>query len=130
VTLEDSIGDILRKARNSTQTSPEAAAKAAGLSPAAYGAGGIRHGPGGHELRGARPVADPRRRSPQRQAKGWKPVAVDLAQWCELRVITHAAGMTVNAYLVWDSVAREAALFDTASMPRPCSRSSRKTSSR
>jgi hypothetical protein len=38
VTLEDSIGDILRKARNSNGVAPEAAAAAAGLSVDAYAA--------------------------------------------------------------------------------------------
>ena len=37
----------------------------------------------------------------------------DLTVWRELRIITTARGMTVNAYLVWDEVTREAALFDT-----------------
>ena len=36
MSLEDSIGDILRKARISTETSVAAAAKAAGLSEADY----------------------------------------------------------------------------------------------
>jgi len=37
-----------------------------------------------------------------------------LSQWQELRVITTTAqGNTVNCYLIWDEVSREAALFDT-----------------
>jgi glyoxylase-like metal-dependent hydrolase (beta-lactamase superfamily II) len=47
-------------------------------------------------------------------AAGWEPTAKDLSRWRELRVVTTAqGGMAVNAYLVWDEVTREAALFDT-----------------
>jgi glyoxylase-like metal-dependent hydrolase (beta-lactamase superfamily II) len=115
VTLEDSIGDILRKARTSAQVTVEAAAAAAGLSVDAYSAvessgkpaAGLKFGPLGSALGldGARL---------ERIAKGWLPEAVDLSVWRELRVITTAGpDYTVNAYLVWDEVTREAALFDT-----------------
>jgi hydroxyacylglutathione hydrolase len=115
VTLEDSIGDILRKARNSNGVAPEAAATAAGLSVDAYAAmessgkpaAGTRFGPLGSALGldGARL---------ERLASGWMPAPVDLSTWRELRVITTAGpDFTVNAYLVWDEVTREAALFDT-----------------
>ena len=47
-------------------------------------------------------------------AKGWLPAEKDLSLWRELRVFTTAGeGMTVNCYLVWDEVTRDAALFDT-----------------
>ena len=47
-------------------------------------------------------------------ANGWLPKPVDTGTWREFRMITTAGdGMTVNAYLVWDEVTREAALFDT-----------------
>lgn len=115
VTLEDSIGDILRKARTSTGVSAESAAAAAGLSVDAYNtvestgkpAAGMKFGPLGTALGldGARLEA---------QSRGWKPEPVDLSQWRELRVITtEGDGMSVNCYLVWDEVTREAALFDT-----------------
>jgi len=36
-----------------------------------------------------------------------------LSAWRELRVFTTAGeGLTVNCYLVWDEVTRDAALFD------------------
>jgi glyoxylase-like metal-dependent hydrolase (beta-lactamase superfamily II) len=114
VMLEDSIGDILRKARNSTGVTPVAAASAAGLSEAAYTqleetgkAAGCRWAALGTllTLDGARL---------EKQAQGWKPAPVDVSLWRELRVITSQGdGMSVNAYLVWDEVTREAALFDT-----------------
>ena len=53
-------------------------------------------------------------------AAGWLPAEKDLARWRELRVFTSAGeGLTVNCYLVWDEVTREAALFDTGLDPKP-----------
>lgn len=50
----------------------------------------------------------------ERLANGWQPAPVDLSGWRELRQITTSAeGITVNCYLAWDEVTREAALFDT-----------------
>jgi glyoxylase-like metal-dependent hydrolase (beta-lactamase superfamily II) len=47
-------------------------------------------------------------------ANGWLPARKDLGVWRELRVVTTTAqGITVNCYLIWDEVSREAALFDT-----------------
>ena len=47
-------------------------------------------------------------------AAGWLPAATDLCRWRELRCVTTSDGeMAVNAYLAWDEVTREAALFDT-----------------
>ena len=47
-------------------------------------------------------------------ADGWLPAKVDLSAWRELRWLsTEGNGMLVHAYLVWDEVTREAALFDT-----------------
>src|SRR3982751_4491218 len=50
----------------------------------------------------------------QKIAEGWKPAEKDLTTWRELRCITSSANdITVNCYLIWDEVSREAALFDT-----------------
>lgn len=47
-------------------------------------------------------------------AAGWRPVEVDWSQWREIRrIVTGEGGFTVNCYVVWDEVTREAALFDT-----------------
>ena len=47
-------------------------------------------------------------------ANGWRPAEKDLRIWCELRPFTTTAqNTTVNCYLIWDEVSREAALFDT-----------------
>lgn len=115
VNLEDSLGDILRKARISNQVSAEAAAQAAGLAVADYerledsGAApvGLRFDP----LAGLLTLSGPRLAA---LAQGWRPQPVDLARWQALEVITTAGeGMTVNAFLIWDPASRAAALFDT-----------------
>jgi glyoxylase-like metal-dependent hydrolase (beta-lactamase superfamily II) len=114
MTLEDHLGDIVRKARTAKEVSVEAAAQAAGISAAALKeleesgklAGGMQFAALGKliDLNGAKL---------ERIAKGWLPQPVDLANWRELRVVTTAADYTVNAYVVWDEVTREAAIFDT-----------------
>lgn len=51
---------------------------------------------------------------------GWLPAQKDLSQWREIRVFTTAGeGLTVNCYLVWDEVQRDAALFDTGLDAKP-----------
>ena len=53
-------------------------------------------------------------------AGGWKPATPDLTMWRELRVFTTAdEDMTVNCYLAWDEVTRDAALFDTGLDAKP-----------
>jgi len=113
--LEDGLGDILRKARTSTQITAEAAAQSAGLSLDAYvtfertgqAPAGTHFGPlgelltlGGSRLEGL--------------SLGWRPVPVDLSRWKRLEMITSAGDdMMVNAFLVWDPESGKAALFDT-----------------
>ena len=47
-------------------------------------------------------------------ANGWLPSKKDMGIWRELRVFTTAGdGMTVNCYLAWDEVTRDASLFDS-----------------
>src|SRR4029079_9222560 len=106
---------IIRKARMSANVSAETAAKAAGISvndlsvledtgkcPARpdYRAVAKLLGLSGGKL--------------QRIAEGWLPPALDVGAWRELRqIVTQGSGMSVNCYLIWDEVTREAALFDT-----------------
>ena len=53
-------------------------------------------------------------------AQGWHPAEKDLSPWHELRVFTTAGeGITVNCFLVWDEVTRDAALFDTGFEVKP-----------
>ena len=115
VNLEDHVGDIIRKARAMSNVSTAAAAKAAGISEAELSAleesGRTGQQPDFAAL--ARLVG----LHPAKLvgvANGWLPAEPDLSVWRELRVFTTAGdGMTVNGYLVWDEVTRDAALFDT-----------------
>jgi glyoxylase-like metal-dependent hydrolase (beta-lactamase superfamily II) len=113
--LEDHLGDIIRKARTAADISLEAAARAAGLSEDALhlleqsGTADTRPDLGAlAKLIGLHPA------KLEGIANGWLPQEPDLSQWRELRKITTSQnGITVNCYLVWDEVTREAALFDT-----------------
>jgi len=113
--LEDHVGDIVRKARGMTGVSLSTAAKAAGFSEPELGeleaSGKTRQKVDYAALAsavGLNPV------KLERIASGWLPISRDLSTWRELRVSeTVGGGMAVNAYLVWDEVSREAAVFDT-----------------
>ena len=113
--LEDHLGDVVRKARAMSNVSAETAAAAAGLTPPELAA-----------LEESGKVTKPlnfvtlaqtlglHAAKLEQLANGWLPSEKDLSLWCELRPITTSAqGITVNCYLVWDEVSREAALFDT-----------------
>ena len=112
VNLEDHPGDIIRKARAMSNVSTAAAAKAAGISEAELSAleesGQTGKRPDFAAL--ARLVGlNPAKL--EGIANGWLPAEKDLSVWRELRVFTTAGdGMTVNCYLVWDEVTRDAAL--------------------
>jgi hydroxyacylglutathione hydrolase len=113
--LEDHVGDIIRKARIMSNVSSQEAAKAAGLSEAELAAiedsGTIAGKP---DFRALGPVLGLDGAKLEAIAKGWLPSEKDLSAWRELRWIsTSGGGMSVNSYLVWDEVSREAALFDT-----------------
>lgn len=113
--LEDHVGDIIRKARAMSNVPADAAASAAGMSPVELAAleqsGEIT----------TRPNFDPlanliglNAAKLKLLADGWRPAEKDLGVWRELRTYTTTAeNITVNCYLIWDEVSREAALFDT-----------------
>jgi hydroxyacylglutathione hydrolase len=113
--LEDHIGDIIRKARQMSDVSPETAAAAAGLTLREFEA--LEQSGRAATKPKWRPLAGLLGLHPTKfetLAQGWAPMRVDVALWRELRPITTAAeGMTVNCYLVWDEVTLEGALFDT-----------------
>jgi hydroxyacylglutathione hydrolase len=113
--LEDSLGDILRKARLSTHTSPEDAAEVAGLGLTEYAQledTGVAPTTTQFEPLGKRLTLDGKRLAGL--AAGWRPRPVDVTRWSCLQMVTTSGdGMTVNAYLIWDPTTREAALFDT-----------------
>jgi glyoxylase-like metal-dependent hydrolase (beta-lactamase superfamily II) len=147
VTLEDHLGDIIRKARAMSGISTAAASKAAGISEAELSAleetGFARWGetPGEPNRESPLPASGSRGRSPHQHkinfatlapliglnaaklegiANNWLPTEKDLGAWRELRCFTTTAGgMAVNCYLIWDEVSREAALFDTGWDAKP-----------
>jgi hydroxyacylglutathione hydrolase len=113
--LEDHVGDVIRKARAMRNVSAAAAANAAGLTEAELAAGEdtgtFPKRPNFAALAEITGLNGPKL---QGMANGWLPAEKDLSKWCELRWLsTSGQGMTVHAYLVWDEVTREAALFDT-----------------
>jgi hydroxyacylglutathione hydrolase len=115
MTLEDHLGDIIRKARKMNTVSASAAATAAGISEGELSAleeSGKFSGKINFSALGKTLGLDPKKF--EAIANGWLPSPKDLSTWHEIRVITTADdGFTVNCYLVWDEVTRDAALFDT-----------------
>jgi len=116
VQLEDNLGDILAKARAMSGVSPAAAALAAGISEpelTAMEKTGQAASKTNFAALGKSIGLDPAKL--EAIAKGWLPPRQDLSLWHELRVFTtkDTDGLTVNCYLVWDEVSRDAALFDT-----------------
>lgn len=114
MSLEDHVGDVLRKARLMKNVSADEVARVAGLSPAELAAlestGQCGRQPNFAALG---PVLGLRPAGLNKVAQGWVPQTPDLGAWRELRRVSTSDGMEVHAYLVWDEVTREAALFDT-----------------
>ncbi len=119
--LEDHLGDIIRKARAMTGVSAAAAAKTAGLTEAELTAleescKVVRK----VDLTSLANLIGLNAEKLDHISKGWLPKEKDLSIWRELRVFTTAdEGLTVNCYLIWDEVTRDAALFDTGLDPKP-----------
>jgi len=113
--LEDHLGDIIRKARAMSGVSAATAANAAGISETELSA--LEETGRASPRLGLAALAQCLGLNPARLegiAKGWHPAEKDLGPWRELRVFTTAGeGETVNCFLVWDEVTRDAALFDT-----------------
>ena len=121
MTLEDHAGDVVRKSRLMFDIAAAEAAQAAGITLAALEAfeqsGQV---PTGIQWAGlaARLDLDPGKLSAL--AAGWTPKPVEVSAWREFRMLTSEGdGMTVNCYLIWDEVTREAALFDTGFAAEP-----------
>ncbi|TAK97268.1 MAG: MBL fold metallo-hydrolase [Verrucomicrobia bacterium] len=119
--LEDHLGDIIRKARAMSNVSGSAAANAAGLSEAELTSLEESGKPGKSvNFAALAGVIGLSANKLQGLANGWLPTEKDLSQWRELRVFTTSAeGITVNCYLLWDEVQRDAALFDTGLDAQP-----------
>ncbi|HEX5398175.1 MAG TPA: MBL fold metallo-hydrolase, partial [Verrucomicrobiae bacterium] len=113
--LEDHLGDVIRKARAMSGVAASAAASAAQISEtdlssleeAGKSDAKINFAALGKAL-GLHP------QKLEALASGWLPAQKDLSAWREIRVFSSSGeGLTVNCYLVWDEVTRDAALFDT-----------------
>ena len=120
--LEDHLGDIIRKARAMNNVSASAAANAAGISETELSAleesGQLAkrfNFTALAQLVGLNPSKF------EAIANGWLPSNKDLSIWREVRVFTtkDSDELSVNCYLVWDEVQREAALFDTGLDAKP-----------
>ena len=118
--LEDHIGDIIRKGRQAANVSKEDVARVGGLGlqeleqledsgdcpkKPNYEAIAALIGLNGGKLR--------------RIAEGWTPGEIHIGEWREVRQITTAQRLSVNCYLVWDEVTRDAAVFDTGWQAEP-----------
>lgn len=113
--LEDHVGDVIRKSRLMRGVSATTVANAAGWTEAELAAvedvGKIARRPNFPALAEIVGLSITKLEG---MANGWLPAEKDLTAWRELRWLsTSGEGMTVHAYLVWDEVTREAALFDT-----------------
>jgi hydroxyacylglutathione hydrolase len=119
--LEDHLGDILRKARTMNNVSTSTAANAAGISESELSAleeNGKISAKMNFSTLGKILELNPAKL--EGIANGWLPSPKDLSAWHEVRVFTTAGdGLTVNCYLVWDEVTRDAALFDTGLDAKP-----------
>ncbi|HZF01844.1 MAG TPA: MBL fold metallo-hydrolase [Methylomirabilota bacterium] len=119
--LEDHLGDIIRKARAMNNVSTFAAATAAGISESELSAleeSGKFAAKINFTTLGKILGLDPQKL--EAVANGWLPSPKDLSIWREIRVFTTSGeGLSVNCYLVWDEVQREAALFDTSLDAKP-----------
>lgn len=115
MTLEDHVGDVLRKARMMAGIPAEESAAAATLTPAQLDVleqSGTAPAAVDWQGLGARLSLHPAKL--RRLAEGWLPRPVDASGWREFRMVTTSGeNMSVNCYLVWDEVTLEAALFDT-----------------
>lgn len=113
--LEDNLGDVIRKARKASNVSPETAAQAAGVSAEELNALEQSGQPQGNvNFKALATALKLNAGKLESIAKGWAPSPKDTSRWREFRMIsTEQGGNTVNCYLVWDEVSREAALFDT-----------------
>ncbi|MDD5140685.1 MAG: MBL fold metallo-hydrolase [Verrucomicrobiales bacterium] len=119
--LEDHLGDIIRKARAMSNVSTSAAATTAGISESEL-AMLEETGQSAKKINFAAlaPLIGLNAAKLEGVAKGWLPSPKDLSGWHELRVFTTTSeGTTVNCYLAWDEVTRDAALFDTGLDAQP-----------
>jgi glyoxylase-like metal-dependent hydrolase (beta-lactamase superfamily II) len=121
VHLEDHLGDIIRKARAMNQVSAATAANATGISEIELSVLEETGRPARKlNFTALAPLLGLNAAKLAGIANGWLPSPKDLSAWHEVRVFTSAGdGLTVNCFLVWDEVTRDAALFDTGLDAQP-----------
>lgn len=120
--LEDHPGDIIRKARTISNISTAVAAQSARISEGELAAlEETGKSTGKINFTALAPLIGLNAAKLEGIANGWLPSTKDLSIWREIRVITTNGddGLSVNCYLVWDEVTREAALFDTGLDAKP-----------
>ncbi len=119
--LEDHLGDIIGKARKMSNALAATAANAADISESELSAleeNGKFSGKINFSALGK--ILGLNSQKLEAIANGWLPTQKDLSIWRELRVFTTSTeGLSVNCYLVWDEVQRDAALFDTGLDAKP-----------
>lgn len=112
--LEDHVGDIVRKARQAASMAKDWVAEKGEISVAELetleDSGEVPDSANIVEMGNAVFLNGEKLK---RIAQGWLPGNIDPSVWREVRQITTSQRLTVNCYLVWDEVTREAALFDT-----------------
>lgn len=113
--LEDHAGDVIRKARMMTKVEPAAVAKAAGLTEAELSAlEDSGKAPKKPNFAALAELIDLNGKKLENFYNGWQPAQTDINVWPTFRWLTTSEeGTTVHAYLIWDEVTKEAALFDT-----------------
>lgn len=119
--LEDHIGDVVRKGRMASGVAETAAAAAASIRVETLAelekSGRTSEKPQWESLGKAIGLEGKKLAG---LAAGWRPAEQDFGTWRELRRFTTTENeITVNCYLVWDEVSREAALFDTGWDAKP-----------
>jgi hydroxyacylglutathione hydrolase len=117
MTLLDTVGEIIWKARQISGVSLEAAATAANVTPEQLETlerTGQMPNQSTLNLTRLAPLIGLHSQKLEQIATGWLPQPRDLGLWRELRPITTTREqLPVNCFLAWDEVSREAALFDT-----------------
>src|SRR5688572_15982126 len=107
--LEDHVGDIIRKARQARGIPKDWVAQIGGISVVE-----LETIEDSGKIPGAANIAQMGRAvlldgsKLERIANGWIPGTIDTSVWREVRQITTAQRLSVNCFLVWDEVTREA----------------------
>lgn len=121
MSLEDHVGDVIRKTRMGLGVTSEAVAAAGQISLERL-AQFEEHGTPADGI-AFREIAQLLQLDGQKildLVAGWEPAKHDETQWRHLRKIeTDDGGMAVNCYLIWDQNTGAAALFDTGWVLKP-----------